>query len=294
MYQQCAPGIFYNGKSCIPIDILENMLDIYKSNNPKELIDIIIDNKTQKLEISDSKITDRLNYIKQSNPITYKKNVVDILTQLLKNLKQTDWITKPIFKQLRKNNYDKLKNNVFKPVGPANNNNWLSNFDIIDIFKQYEDYYKDFKFLGAVPRDFDSDPGTSFSKINYKEKFINNGIHKLGVIFNHDKSDQGGSHWVALFVDLKRGDICYFDSAGQEPKKEVKILISKLEDYFKQNNIPFKTKINNTQHQFKNSECGVYSVSFILRLLDGESFDNISTNPIDDDSIQQCRRLYFN
>lgn len=294
MYQQCAPGIIYNGKSCISINILENMIDLYKNKYPKEKINIIFNGITHNLEISDSIITNKLEQIKKFNPITYKKHIVDILSQLLKNSKQIDWISIPIFKELRKNNYNDLLNNTFKPIGPANNNKWLSNFDIQDIFAQYENYYKDFKFLGAIPRDFDNDKRTNISNINYKQQFINNGITKLGVIFNHDESHQSGSHWVALFIDLLAGNINYFDSVGKPPKKEIMNLINTFQNYFKKNNISSIININNVQHQQKGSECGVYSVSFILRLLDGESFADITKNPIADDEIQQCRKIYFN
>ena len=34
---------------------------------------------------------------------------------------------------------------------------------------------------------------------------------------------------------------------------------------------------NRNRHQFKNSECGVYSINFILRLLEGESFEDYKT-----------------
>lgn len=50
---------------------------------------------------------------------------------------------------------------------------------------------------------------------------------------------------------------------------------------------------NDVQHQHGGSECGVYAISFILRLLDGESFDEIIKNRISDEEIKSCRKLYF-
>jgi hypothetical protein len=50
---------------------------------------------------------------------------------------------------------------------------------------------------------------------------------------------------------------------------------------------------NKTRHQFKNSECGVYSVNFILRMLKGESFENICSNITSDDKVNECRKQYF-
>ena len=50
---------------------------------------------------------------------------------------------------------------------------------------------------------------------------------------------------------------------------------------------------NKVRHQYKYSECGVYSINFILRLLKGESFDNICSNITTDAQINECRKTYF-
>lgn len=275
MDKMCAPGVKFIGGSCISLDIIEKMIEMYNKKNNSDLI------------------PDNVKRMKEYNPITYKKKLVEILNGLLKNKcsNQLCWLGLPIFKNLNKQMYDKLQYKTFKPSGPINNE-WLSNIDIEKIFMQYEEYYKDFKFLGAVPRDFDNLSNYKFSFLNYDD-FVNSGKTKLGVIFNHDKSNSGGSHWVSLFVDLQTGKIYYFDSVGREPKKEISVLISKFEEYFKNKNIPVDLKINKKQHQQKNSECGVYSVSFILRMLDGETFDEISQNIVRDDEIQLCRLKYF-
>ena len=40
----------------------------------------------------------------------------------------------------------------------------------------------------------------------------------------------------------------------------------------------FDIRYNNVQHQFKNSECGVYSINFVIRLAQGETFNDIVNN----------------
>lgn len=55
----------------------------------------------------------------------------------------------------------------------------------------------------------------------------------------------------------------------------------------------FDIAYNKIRHQFKNSECGVYSVNFILRLLNGKTFNEICLNPTSDDKINECRDVYF-
>ena len=55
----------------------------------------------------------------------------------------------------------------------------------------------------------------------------------------------------------------------------------------------FDIRYNKMQHQYKDTECGVYSINFIIRLLEGEQFDEISNNPIKDDIMNENRHIYF-
>ena len=70
---------------------------------------------------------------------------------------------------------------------------------------QYEDRFEDFLFLGPVPIDFDSKDSygkciiPEICKLNIKELTDDN-IYKIGIIFNLDKHDQPGSHWVSLYI----------------------------------------------------------------------------------------------
>ena len=50
---------------------------------------------------------------------------------------------------------------------------------------------------------------------------------------------------------------------------------------------------NQIQHQFGNSECGVYSINFILRLVKGELFESITKNITKDDDMNLNRKKYF-
>ena len=109
---------------------------------------------------------------------------------------------------------------------------WLSTIDIENLLKQYNVYH-DFIFIGAVPIDFDSvlSPGVcvinELCNINIKNLF-SKGIYKIGVIFNLDKHDQEGSHWVSLFISIKKGSIFYFDSYGYPPNNEISTLIHRM------------------------------------------------------------------
>ena len=52
-------------------------------------------------------------------------------------------------------------------------------------------------------------------------------------------------------------------------------------------------KYNTMQHQFGGSECGVYSINFIVRLLRGDQFDEINKSRNTDKEMNVCRKKYF-
>jgi hypothetical protein len=56
----------------------------------------------------------------------------------------------------------------------------------------------------------------------------------------------------------------------------------------------YDIRFNRVQHQYGASECGVYSINFIVRLLRGDSFDTIHGGRIPDENINVCRKKYFN
>ena len=164
--------------------------------------------------------------------------------------------------------------------------------------KQYEDVYDDFKFIGPVPIDFDlknkfnSCVVSNLCKINVKN-LIDNNIMKLGVIFNLDKHTQSGSHWIAMFMNLNKDIIGYWDSYGYKPPDEVCVLMKKLKIQSKKNGFNPKIKINKIRHQFKGTECGVYSMHFIIEQLKGRNYNEITQNVINDDSMWKNRKKYF-
>ena len=196
---------------------------------------------------------------------------------------------------------NKAAKSSFRPKMPNkwynNKNEWLTTIDIEKVLKQYESKYPEFLFLGPVPIDFDSKIGSScivneICNLSV-EKLIKNNKTKLGIIFNLDRHDQPGSHWVAMFADLMKGQIYYFDSYGEKAPLEIIKLMSRLKEQCQNLNIPSKINYNNTRHQYKFSECGMYCINFIIQLLEGKSFDNVCRNIIDDDTMEKYREYYF-
>ena len=254
----------------------------------------------------------------QGTPIVIKDDKRYLLCQLTNALKdvcsdQLCWMTQDFIKEL---NDAEINTNTFRPKITQGRFDWLNTTNIVEVMSQYEHIYKDFKFMGAIPMDFDTIKDLKIRNMNFN-KLKEDGINRLGFIFNLDKSWQSGSHWVALFADIVKNEIYYFDSYGTCPTPEVKTLVNRIATWCYKNNTnniitdsmidgsfmsdkknyieqSLKTiKYNKIRHQFKNSECGVYSINFILRLLKGESFNHICENITTDDEVNKCRPVYY-
>lgn len=183
-------------------------------------------------------------------------------------------------------NKNKIVKKIVKPLGPKNK--WLTTNDINNVMNEYEKIYPDFLFLGAVPIDFEK-VVSEMSNFNLK-KVKNNTI---GIIFNLDAHNEPGSHWVSLFIDMNEKTICFFDSVGDKPVKEINKFIKKVTKQGKQKNIHFKIIINKNEHQYKDGECGVYALYFITSRLAGKKCNDINNMIIKDSEMKQKRKNFF-
>ena len=52
-------------------------------------------------------------------------------------------------------------------------------------------------------------------------------------------------------------------------------------------------KINTIEHQKKDSECGVYSLNYIISRLHGRTFEDITENIVRDNIMNSNRQKYF-
>lgn len=252
------------------------------------------------------KIADKWSNTYPKNPIRYTsrttgKQLWDKINQKMnqqcKNeicwLKQTFIKDTPLARELLEN---------FKPIMPKkwqqNKYEWLNTLDIRNVMKQYETKHTDFEFIGPVPIDFDTQFGFGQCVVNELCKIdlarlIDKGKQKIGIIFNLDRHDQSGSHWVAMYLDYNDGYINYWDSYASKPAKEITTLMTRLKKQASNNNKKLIIRINNTRHQYKNSECGVYCLYFITSLLNGKHFNDVTKNIIDDDTMNSMRSNFF-
>ena len=198
-------------------------------------------------------------------------------------------------------------NESYAPESPKewkkNPNEWLSSMDILNVMKQYEKAYKCFEFIGPSPIDYDTKKlyGTcvweELCNFNLKNQ-IKSGKTKIGIIFNLDPHYKGGSHWVSLFINVKKKSIYYYDSVGEKIPQRIMNFVNTVIDQGKNMNprIDFKFDQNYpVEHQNGNTECGVYSLYFIVHMLEDKITEHyLKTHILKDEYIQKFRKIYFN
>jgi len=188
---------------------------------------------------------------------------------------------------------DDITNNTFRTKGPDNSKEWLSTVDIDNIMSQYENIYPNFKFFGAVPLNCDELPFCSLYKLDFGN-YIKNKFVDLAIIFNLDKYGQPGSHWVALFIELRNGKIYYCDSTGKRPMENIQQIIDQFIEFHKNKTGKSAVyKYNDKSYQQDSSECGIYACNFIIRKLAGEKFEDIINHALNFEEINSCRNIYF-
>lgn len=266
-------------KSCYTPEIVDKIKNAYNKNHPENII-----------------------HTKSHDQIIHE------LSERLKCDKEDCWLN-----QLPDTERKYIDDTIFAPDQPQswkkNPTEWLSNYDIMNVLHQYEEAYPEFRFIGPTPIDFDTVPPNNNGKCVWDDlcnfnlsNNIKKGIKKIGVIFNLDKHDESGSHWVSLFLDIPNRTIFYFDSAGNPTPPEITTLVNRIKKEFEllhYKKLQYHENYPN-QHQQKNTECGMYSLYFIITMLNSKK-SNFKSNmhifkkgKITDDFVQQFRGKFFN
>lgn len=202
-----------------------------------------------------------------------------------------------------KDNND-LLNYTFAPTHPSswlkNKNEWLSSVDIEKVMKQYEKKNKNFVFIGPSPIDFDSKQlgecvWPELCNFNV-QKLLEDDKRKVGMIFNTDPHFKSGEHWISMFLDLDKKFLFFFDSNGTPPSKEILNLRDKIINQCNELKINIKYDDNsNFSHQVTNTECGMFSLYFIINmLLEKLTPKYFKTKKISDSMMEGFRSIYFN
>jgi len=272
----CSPYVSnkrVNKSTCYTPEILIKIKDAYNKSHNKE------------------------DYVPWSNPQEIWRT---LKTRLVNCNKEDCWLAEIKDKSLEKD----IKHLVFAPNHPPewinNPNEWLTDLDISKVMKQYETTHPEFKFIGPSPIDFDTkverqeipweDPtsGNPTDKVCVWQelchlslgKLLENGKTKIGIVFNLDRYDEPGSHWVSLYINLGEPEpfVFYFDSTGRKYPDEIRVFIERIIDQGAKLSPPLKiNKYSNfgKDHQKSNTECGMYSLFFLITMLTGKIYDTI-------------------
>jgi len=189
----------------------------------------------------------------------------------------------------------------FKPLMPKewikDYNEWLSTFEIEDCLEQHVDADKNFHFYGAVPIDFHKCSVSNLCSFDMK-KHLDNEKTKIGIVFNTDPSNKDGQHWISLYMDLGKHNndspgIYYFDSFGRKPPKEITKLIKKVQKQGEKCNVKPYYFYNDHSYQKHNSQCGMYAIHFIKKMIEGLSFKEYLNTSLSDKLMIDLRKDYF-
>lgn len=183
-------------------------------------------------------------------------------------------------------------------------NMWLDNFNIQHVMEQYQTAYKWFHFLGVFPIDFSApDPYRKNGKVqclnqelctlNLKEEFERD-IRGIGMVFNLDPHDKGGSHWVALWIDIKdfeRGKVMagFFDSYGYKVPDMIARFMRSLQLQVKTCTLGYNAR----RFQYGHSECGMFSIYFLICMIHGIPFEEFCKDALHDRSMLELRNVLF-
>jgi len=273
---QCSPGSHKKDYTCLSDNAMMRLKHLWNIRHPD-----------RKIVVDDNKEIWR----------TMKENMKHVCN------KESCWL-KQQFVDGQLN--DELENS-YAPESPdewkENPNEWLSSVDIMNVMKQYEKAYKCFNFIGPSPIDFDT--YNMYGECVWEElchfdlqNEVASGKNKIGVIFNLDPHTKGGSHWVSLFINCKNKRIFYFDSAGEKIPKQIMRFVDRVVEQGNKLKTPISFSFDQNypvEHQYGNTECGVYSLYFIVNMLEDKITNQyLKTHVLKDKYIEQFRKIYFN
>lgn len=271
--QKCSLSRRYDGVSCSTIKELQDMANAWNIYIKKHKI-----NK-EPIEVQG----------------TTKRSLVESLLGRLKNVCSDQLcMVGQDFIEYTQDKHN-IKKKTYLPAAPKGQFEWLSTSHINEYIDQLQDVFVNYKFLGAVPIDFD-EINIGIRNLNF-DKLFKSGKTQIGIIFNTDTSKGRGQHWISLFADLNNKKIYFFDSTGNAPPKEVKAFMDRIANWIMTHYKIDKKKIDirwsKMEHQKKNSECGMYCIHWQTAMLQGRSFDDYNKKRITDDEVNRFRKKYF-
>jgi hypothetical protein len=198
---------------------------------------------------------------------------------------------------------------AFRPRKPAswaaNNRTWLNTNDINAVMMQYEKLYKDFKFYGVFPIDFNQYVnGVCISSLMCDFDIARLRAEKkkrFAFVLNLDDHTGPGSHWVAVYcnIDSRKPNfgIYYYDSVADKRDQTVIDFMSRVQSQVMRDHPKtgkrFENRANSIKKQFKNSECGMFCIVFLTQCAKNIPFDVICKRMKTDDEINKIRDIIY-
>jgi hypothetical protein len=195
----------------------------------------------------------------------------------------------------------------FKPKGPRDNTDLLSNYDIDGVMRKWAYKFETFYPCPFAMMDFETN-GDQFGEFCFKSmlegKLGFGGTRKkfdcFGCVVNTDVSSGRGKHWVAVFVDCRKPSVWhveYFNSVGNPPPKPmIKWMERTKSDLYKHGggsaevlSIP----VTDVDHQESQTECGLYSLYYIRRRIENTPHTFFQTKIVPDDAMTEFRKHIF-
>jgi hypothetical protein len=194
---------------------------------------------------------------------------------------------------------DEILHERFKPSGPADSTAWLNNDNIDYVLEQWAKKYPNFTHVPFQMIDFDITK-TELANIDLISLYESD-TRKMGCVINTDKSTGKGIHWFCVFIDMSdenKWTLEYFDSAGDYPKGSVHRWLNeqraKLGAKYTNKDIQVVDVTKSNQLQKSTTECGVFSLWYILSRLNNIPYTYFTQpNASDDKMMYEFRRFLF-
>jgi hypothetical protein len=100
-----------------------------------------------------------------------------------------------------------------------------------------------------------------------------------------------------MFVDVRNQFVFFFDSTSDDIPPEIQTLADRIIAAGARLSPPLKLNliVNKKDHQYKNTECGMYSIFMIVNVLTGQMKpSDFAVKRISDEFMMKFRKTYFN
>ena len=224
------------------------------------------------------------------------KNIFDEAKLLTKCDSESCVISDKKFEEVAGNNKVYNIKKKFKPFGPRNNKEWLSNFNIDQVLNQWKDNYPGFVHIPFQMIDF-ARQKTKLETIDLVKE-CKNGMKSFATVINTDYSKGPGIHWFCIYGDFSNNNniiIEYFNSSGTMPLNEIHEwlvkTIKKLNDAHLNARYEIVTR---NEIQKSSSECGVFSLYYIYARLNNIPYTKFSElGLLNDEDMYEFRKYLF-